>query len=147
MAHRLGEQNETPQCEREPEVVSALAQGELPPDLLQHAQSCAVCSEIRSVSRQLQRLFESCTEDPLEPAASMWWRLNLKMRREQMNRAQLPLVWMGRVCAATLLLTALFALWQISARTSLSNVLAVGLVALAAVAVPAMIVLWRWSRS
>jgi hypothetical protein len=77
----------------------------------------------------------------------MWWRLNLRKRREQMNRAQLPLVWMEWVCAATLLLTTLFALWQIAAGTAVSGVLMVGVLALAAVALPAMIVLWRWSRS
>lgn len=86
-------------------------------------------------------------EEPLEPAASMWWRLNLRMRREQMNRAQLPLVWMERIGAATFLLLVLFALWQISAQTNVSNILTVGLSALAAVALPALIVLWRWSRS
>ena len=68
------------------------------------------------------------------------------MRRQQMDRAQLPLVWMGRVCAATLLLM-LFALWQVSANRAVSSVLIIGLLALAVVALPAMIVLWRWSRS
>lgn len=147
MAHRPGKQYETPRCERELEVAHALAHGELPPDLLQHAGACAVCSEVRSVSQQLQQLLESSRDEPLEPGASMWWRLNLRKRRQQMNRAQLPLVWMERVCAAILLLTALFAFWQISARTTLSSVLTVGILALAAVALPAMIVLWRWSRS
>ncbi len=147
MAHRPGEQHETPRCEREPEVAQALAQGGLPPELLQHAGACAVCSEVCSVSRQLESLLEGSLEEPLEPAASMWWRLNLRLRRQRMNRAQLPLIWMERTCAAILLLTALFALWQISARSSVSNILTVGLWALAAVALPATIVLWRWSRS
>jgi hypothetical protein len=69
------------------------------------------------------------------------------MRRQQMDRAHLPLVWMGRVCAATLLLITFFALWQVSANRAVSSVLIIGLLALAAVALPAMIVLWRWSRS
>ena len=147
MAHRPGEQRETTRCGKEPEVVRALAQGELPRDLLEHARACAVCSEVRAVSQQLQCLVEGSTEEPLEPAASMWWRLNLRMRGQQMDRAQLPLVWMGRVCAATLLLTTFFALWQVSANRAVSSVLIIGLLALAAVALPAMIVLWRWSRS
>ena len=146
MAHRPSEQRETTRCGKELEVVRALAQGELPRDLLEHARACAVCSEVRAVSQQLQCLVEGSTEEPLESAASMWWRLNLRMRRQQMDRAQLPLVWMGRVCAATLLLM-FFALWQVSANRAVSSVLIIGLLALAAVALPAMIVLWRWSRS
>jgi hypothetical protein len=147
MAHRLGEQHEMQRCEKEPEVVHALAQGELPPGLLQHAAACPVCSEVCSVSRQLESLLESSMEEPLEPAASVWWRLNLKLRRERMNRAQLPLVWMEWASAAVLLLTALFVLWQIAARGEVSNVLTMGLLGLATVALPVTIVLWRWSRS
>ena len=147
MAHRPSEQRETTRCGKEPEVVRALVQGELPRDLLEHARACAVCSEVRAVSQRVQCLVEGSTEEPLESATSMWWRLNLRMRRQQMDRAQLPLVWMGRVCAATLLLITFFALWQVSANRAVSSVLIIGLLALAAVALPAMIVLWRWSRS
>ena len=45
------------------------------------------------------------------------------------------------------LLTAFLALLQLSVQTRVSGVLIVGLLALAAIALPAMIVLWRWSRS
>jgi hypothetical protein len=138
---------EMPVCEREPEVVRALARGELPEDLLRHIEACLVCSEVRSITRELQHLLQDSVEEPLESAASLWWRLNLRMRREKVNRAKLPLLWMGRICAATILLATLFALWQVSTHTSFSYVLIVGLLALAAVALPTMIVLWRWSQS
>ncbi len=147
MAHRPGEDNAIPRCEQESEVVRALARGELTHDLLLHTEACAVCSEIRAVTQQLNHLHERSLDERLESAASMWWRLNLRMRRQQMNRAQLPLVWMGRICAGTLLVTAFFVLLQLSRRTTVSDVLTVGLLALAAVALPALIVLWRWSRS
>ena len=106
-----------------------------------------VCSEARSITQELQHLLQDSVEEPLESAASLWWRLNLRMRREKVNRAKLPLLWMGRICAATVLLATLFALWQVSTHTSFSYVLIVGLLALAAVALPTMIVLWRWSQS
>lgn len=136
-----------PGCEREPEVVRALARGELREDLLQHIEACPVCSEVRSITRELQQLLQDSAEEPLESAASVWWRLNLKMRRERVNRANLPLVWMGRISAVTVLLVTFFALWQIAVRTTFSDVLIVGLLALAGVALPTMIVLWRWSQS
>jgi len=138
---------EMPGCEREPEVVGALARGELPEDLLQHTAACPVCSEVRSITQELQHLLQDSVEEPLESAASVWWRLNLRMRRERVNRTKLPLVWMGRISAATILLVTFFALWQVAMSTTFSNVLIVGLLALAAVALPVMIVLWRWSQS
>jgi hypothetical protein len=146
MARRPAEGSALPQCEREPEVVRALAHGELPEDLLRHARECAVCSEVCAITRQFH-LVERSMEEPMESAASLWWRLNLKMRREKMERTKLPLVWMGRICAATVVLVTCFALWQVSLKTEGSSVLTVGLLALAIVALPTMIVLWRWSRS
>ena len=125
----------------------ALAQGELPHQLLQHTRECTVCGEVRLVSQQLEHLIEGAVEEPMESAASLWWRLNVRLHRQQMNRAQLPLVWMGRVCFGTLLLTAFFVLRELSAHITVSAALTVGILALAAVGLPVMIVLWRWSRS
>jgi hypothetical protein len=147
MARKPGGAHEMPGCEREPEVVRALASGGLPEDLLQHTEACPVCSEVRSINLELQHLVRDTGEEPLESAASLWWRLNLRMRRDKVNRAKLPLVWMGRICAATVLLAMFFALWQVTIRSTFSYVLIIGLLALAAVALPAMIVLWRWSQS
>ncbi len=147
MASKPGGADEMPGCEREPEVVRALARGELPDDLLLHIKACLVCSEVRSIAQELQHLLQDSLEEPLESAAAVWWRLNLRMRRDKVNRAKLPLVWMGRICAATVLLAVFFALWQVSVRTTVSDVLIVGIFALAAVALPTMIVLWRWSQS
>lgn len=146
MAGEPGQGSVLPQCEREAEVVRALAGGELSVDLLQHAEACGVCSEVRAITRQLHAM-ESSLEEPMESAAGLWWRLNLRMRREKMERAGLPLIWMGRICAATVVLVACFALWQVSVDTGASSLLILGLLALAAVALPTMIVLWRWSQS
>ncbi len=146
MAGKSGVGDEIPRCEREPEVVHALGRGELPGDLRQHAEACVVCSEVCAITRHLL-LVESSMEEPLESAAGVWWRLNLRMRRQKIERVRLPLVWMGRIFAATVLLAACFALWQVSLNTGVSYPLVVGLLALAAVALPTMIILWRWSQS
>lgn len=135
-----------PQCEREAEVARALAGGELSGELLQHAQACAVCREVCAVVKELQ-VMENSMEEPLPSAASLWWRLNLRMRREKLERAKLPLVWMTRICVITVLLVACLALWRVSESTGVSSLLTIGLLGLAAVALPTMIVLWRWSRS
>jgi hypothetical protein len=146
MARKSGVGDEIPRCEREPEVVRALGRGELSGNLLQHAEACMVCSEVCAITRHLL-LVESSMEEPLESAASVWWRLNLRVRRQKIERARLPLVWMGRIFAVTVLLATCLALWQVSRNTGVSYLLAVGLFGLVAVALPTMIVLWRWSRS
>jgi hypothetical protein len=146
MARKSGVGDEIPRCEREPEVVRALGCGELSGFLLQHAEACVVCSEVCAITRHLL-LVESSMQEPLESAAGVWWRLNLRMRRQKIERARLPLVWMGRILAATVLLAPCFALWRVSLNTGVTFPLLVGLLALAAVALPTMIVLWRWSRS
>jgi hypothetical protein len=147
MARKSGVGDEIRRCEREAEVVRALGCGELSGDLLQHAEACVVCSEVCAITRHLLLVESSMLEEPLESAAGVWWRLNLRMRRQKIERARLPLIWMGRIFAATVLVAACFALWQVSQSTSVSYPLVVGLLALAAVALPTMIVLWRWSRS
>ena len=144
MAGKPGEGSALPQCEREAEVVCALVGGELSADLLQHTEACGVCREVRAITGQLHAM-DSSVEESMESASGLWWRLNLRMRRETLERAALPLIWMGRICAATVLLVACFALWQVSAHIAADSVLIVGLSALSAVALTTMIVLWRWS--
>ena len=146
MERKSGVGDEIPRCEREPEVVRALGRGELSGNLLQHAGACVVCTEVCAITGHLL-LVDSSMEEPLESAAGVWWRLNLRMRRQKIERARLPLVWMARIFAATVLPATCLALWQVSRNTGVSYLLVVGLLGLVAVALPTMIVLWRWSRS
>jgi Na+/proline symporter len=85
------------------------------------------------------------SENPAPSAASMWWRLNIRMRLEKARRAQQPLIWMGRVSYAAIAITIGLLVMQIP---GLSQPAAVaGLMALGAVALPVTIALWGWSRS
>ncbi len=84
--------------------------------------------------------------EPSRPsAASMWWRLNLRMRQEKARRAQVPLIWMARICYATIALLAVMLVTMIPdfSRPTVE----IGLAGIAAVALPVAITLWSWSRS
>ena len=75
----------------------------------------------------------------------MWWRLNLKLRRERARHAEKPLVWMRRISYVAIALTApleLRSIPDLSGRTAV-----IGLVALSAVVLPVSIALLTWSRS
>lgn len=133
-------------CEHESKIAPALASGELPRDLRQHVESCPECREAFSVARRLQKMAEGFSEQPLHSAECVWWRLSVRLRREQADRAQRPLVWMQRIFAATIALVCA-ALLGLAWRDYPSDVWTTGLAALGAVAIPATIALWSWSRA
>jgi len=75
----------------------------------------------------------------------MWWRLNLRLRRERARQAEKPLLWMRRIFYVVI---ALIAPLEFRSITNLSGRTAViGLVALSAVVLPVAIALLTWSRS
>lgn len=132
-------------CPQELAIAVALAQGELPEELRLHLAGCAVCGEVQSVAARMLRLAHAVSEEPRPSAAGMWWRLNLRMRQEHARRAQMPLIWMGRVFYAMIALATLLSVTLIARFSGPAGV--IGLAALSAVALPAAITLWGWSRA
>ena len=92
-------------CPQESGIAAAVANGSLPEDLVLHLAACPVCSEAHSVARKMLQFASGLAEEPGPSAASMWWRLNLRMRRERANHAEKPLVWMSRILYASIPLT------------------------------------------
>ena len=132
-------------CRHESTIAAALSNGELPEDLHLHLESCAACAEVISTARHLHQLAEGLAREPVPGAASMWWRLNLRMRQQKAQRAQVPLIWMARILYLAIALLTVLVLTLIP-NTS-RPVFTIGLAALGAVAIPAAIALWTWSRS
>jgi hypothetical protein len=83
-------------CEREREVARAVRSGLWSAELREHAAGCEACGEAMAVAAFLQS-----GEDPVVPEAGlMWWRLELRARREKHARAMRPLVVAEGVAAA-----------------------------------------------
>lgn len=131
-------------CPRESIVARALANGEIQEELRLHLASCAVCGEVHSIARRMLVLADGLAEESPPSASSMWWRLNLRVRREKARRAELPLIWMARVFYAAIAILA--ALLVASMPGALQPVAGIGLLALGAVVLPVAITLWGWSR-
>src|SRR5580704_10576065 len=97
------------------------------------------------IEAAMQQLANRLAEEPTPSAASMWWRITLRMRREKARRAEQPLIWMTRISCAVAALTA--ALLAASIPLPSRRAAEIGLLALSAVVLPAALTLWAWSRS
>ena len=75
-------------CAAEAEVVVSINEGRWPeaisPDLRRHVLSCADCREVTEVAAAL--LDDRLGDEPqveVPSAASVWWRMQMRLRREQ----------------------------------------------------------------
>jgi len=103
-------------CEREAELVEALTSGRWPDacgeDLRRHAATCAVCAEVVLVARALGSA-EARVEMALPTAGLVWWKAQMRARREAAERAAQPIAiveGLAWVCGVLCLLGT--AIWQ-----------------------------------
>ncbi|MBS1829371.1 MAG: hypothetical protein JST93_28980 [Acidobacteria bacterium] len=74
-------------CAFETKVLEAAHRGELPVDLAAHAASCATCAETLLVASFLGE--ETKAEVP--PPGLVYWKAELRARRDQAERAMRPM--------------------------------------------------------
>jgi VIT1/CCC1 family predicted Fe2+/Mn2+ transporter len=80
-------------CPREVELLTALGRGFLAPDLAAHVQQCACCSELHLVAGALlDERTTAVAEAPVPSAGSIWWRLQMRHRREAQATARRTLL-------------------------------------------------------
>ena len=85
-----------PQCEREQAVTEMLQSGHWPeacdPGLRIHVENCAVCSEVVQVAQLLREEHASLSADMKLPDAGLvWWKSQLRARREAAHIATRPI--------------------------------------------------------
>jgi hypothetical protein len=83
-------------CDRETELVEALTSGRWPgacgEDLRRHAASCAVCADVVLVAQALgQESALARVEMALPTAGLVWWKAQMRARREAAERAAQPI--------------------------------------------------------
>ena len=83
-------------CDREIEVVESVTCGRWPAgadeELRSHATSCAVCSDVVRVSLALSQNRAEGLEIARVPSAGLvWWRAEMRARREAVEKATRPL--------------------------------------------------------
>jgi len=108
----------TPQCANEQAVTELLQSGRWPEAcdaaLRSHVESCAVCSEVVLVARLLQEANASLLADVKLPDAGLvWWKAQLRARREAAELATRPIALaerFGLACGMAVLLA--FIAWK-----------------------------------
>jgi hypothetical protein len=104
-------------CQREPEVLAAIAAGSIPPDVGAHIKQCARCREAAAVSRWMQQLADTSGERAKLPdPGTLWWRGQIARRWEAERRSTAPVESMERAeLAAALAVIAVGAVWGLPA--------------------------------
>jgi ferric-dicitrate binding protein FerR (iron transport regulator) len=99
-------------CPRESESVAALRRGPLDAPLREHVLECEACSETLAVATALR---ESSDADsaPLPSAGLVWWKAQMRMRREMAERATRPIEWVQRASAVAVLAGSLWGLFEL----------------------------------
>lgn len=81
-------------CEREIEVVSAIQTGvwQDAPDLRAHAANCPLCRDAAAVAFAMKEVdtLAGVESHPLPDASLVWWKAQLRARREAVERASEP---------------------------------------------------------
>ena len=94
------------ECVREAEVVEAVISGRWPAacdqELRSHAMDCHICRDIVLVSSELQGERDSDVLDAALPSAGLvWWRAELRARREAARAAERPMKFVHSLAAAS----------------------------------------------
>lgn len=83
----------TPMCAREDELLDALASAWVGPELTAHVDQCDSCSELRLVAGAvLDERRQAVAEAPVPSAGTMWWRMQMRQRREAQALARRSLL-------------------------------------------------------
>jgi hypothetical protein len=107
-----------PDCKHERLIVEAVRRGHWPessdPALVEHARKCEVCRDALTVAQFLQTPPQDPSQEVRLPAAELvWWKAQLKARREAAERAARPVSiaeYFSLACGLACLLG--FALWK-----------------------------------
>jgi hypothetical protein len=83
-------------CRHEAEVLAAVLEGRWPeraePELREHSEQCAICAEVAAIAGALDADSEELRETVSVPDAGLvWWRAQLRARREAAKLAGRPI--------------------------------------------------------
>ncbi|MBI5084432.1 MAG: hypothetical protein HZB13_07535 [Acidobacteria bacterium] len=129
-------------CGREQEIVRAVSNGEWPDELRAHFAGCESCAETALVAGCMQ-LAAGPSNVQVPEAGLVWWRAQLRMRREAVARAERPMVIAEKAAGvAAVLAGAWGAAWLSSEAALAAAVGAVGLALMGAAAAAVLAVAW-----
>jgi hypothetical protein len=111
-------------CARERELLDALGRGFLDSAILEHADECAACNELRVVAGALlDDRAHAMAGAPVPSASTMWWRIQLRQKREAEAAARRSLL-IGQAATLVFALGLLGALLGTEIAVSIREVMA-----------------------
>lgn len=131
-------------CDREQELLHALRSGDWTPALRAHFAACESCAET-AVTAEFMNQAAVTVDSPVPPAGLVWWKAQLRARREDAAAAARPVVVAERAVAVLALLGAVWAVAWLSAGSTpaaIAGVIALALITTAA----AGALLFAWSK-
>lgn len=127
-------------CSREQDVLAAQRTGTWSDELRAHLANCCDCADSLLVSDFLQEAAETA-EAPVQEPGFVWWKLQLRARRDDATRAMRPVVLAERAAMAGL------GLGLVGCIAWMSTEAAMAAIALGVLSVAAGSVVWfAWSR-
>ncbi len=95
-------------CERESQVVTAVRAGQWDAGLRAHLVDCETCAEAAVVAEFLQAELQNGVAPPLPSGGQVWWKAQIRARREDAERALKPVRVAQRILGAGALLVFFF---------------------------------------
>jgi hypothetical protein len=92
-------------CEREPEVLDAIAShrwpGKLSAELSAHVAVCAICQDLGTVAETILENYDAASLRVRLPSAGLvWWRAEIRARQEARRVASRPITVVQTIMAA-----------------------------------------------
>ncbi len=131
-------------CPREQEVIHAVRSGQWAEGLRAHFAECEACSETAMVAGFMLQAAETA-ETAAPEAGFVWWKSQLRARREAAVRAEKPIIVAERAVAVAALLVGVWAAAWFSSESPALAVAAVGGLILAGLTAGSAL-LYAWSR-
>jgi hypothetical protein len=95
-------------CQRESEVVAAVRAGQWSTELRAHLAGCEICAEAVVVTEFLQAETQTECSPALPSAGQVWWKAQIRGRREDAEQALKPVRIAQRTSAACAVLALCF---------------------------------------
>ncbi|HZE88412.1 MAG TPA: hypothetical protein VE404_02625 [Verrucomicrobiae bacterium] len=111
-----------PACDLEDAVLRAAKLGRFTGELREHARTCALCADVALAASFMSSESAATAEHPLPDGALVYWKSQLRAKREAAARATRPILLVEQAAwACAIVVAGAVAMWAIPALTASSE--------------------------
>jgi hypothetical protein len=138
-----------PDCKYESKTLEAMTSGEAPTELVDHWEQCATCRNLRLVVGYLNEVSAEIDQPAVPSPGLIWWRAQLETKRQLAARSVSSIATFEKIAITIAILLGVILIIIFAPRMALATqtwpLVAGG--AFAMLLVPAIAILYLWSRS